>query len=323
MTGATIVPRDVEEYLADVRKALADVPAAERDDLLAEVEASLADAAAESDRPLTTTLGSPEDFAAELRSAAGLHPTEAPPRRQSELARRLRSLARRLALHPRTAALRRLGNDLAPIWWVARGYLAVAAPAYALDAGWSTRYPFVPHIGSSEIGVGLIAVAVVLSIWLGLSMRRRRFRLLGLVLALNAALVVAAGPVLLDVDKTPGYDRLVSMAYAPPPTAAVERQTGLRYNGEAVRNLYPFSRDGRLLHDVLLYDHRGRPLEIRGNRALDPNRRFVVTNGNRPLFNAFPIRYYEPGTRRVGRPNAAPYIELPLVRTPPVRARRR
>jgi hypothetical protein len=49
----------------------------------------------------------------------------------------------------------------------------------------------------------------------------------------------------------------------------------------------------------------------------------VVTNGNKPLFNVFPIRYYEPGTRRVERPNAVPYVELPLVLTPPLPAKRR
>jgi hypothetical protein len=37
----------------------------------------------------------------------------------------------------------------------------------------------------------------------------------------------------------------------------------------------------------------------------------------------FPIRYYQPGTKRVERPNAAPYIEHPLVVTPPLPAKRR
>ncbi len=68
----------------------------------------------------------------------------------------------------------------------------------------------------------------------------------------------------------------------------------------------------------MLYDGAGRPIEILSTRVDDPNRRFVVTNGNKPLFNVFPIRYYEPGTRRVARPNAKPYVELPLVLTPPL-----
>ena len=43
----TGLPPDVESYLAEVRDALRDLPADERDDLLAEVEVSLLDAAAE------------------------------------------------------------------------------------------------------------------------------------------------------------------------------------------------------------------------------------------------------------------------------------
>ncbi len=46
MTAATAPPPEVAAYLAAVREALADLPAAERDDLVAEVEASLVEAAA-------------------------------------------------------------------------------------------------------------------------------------------------------------------------------------------------------------------------------------------------------------------------------------
>ena len=73
MTTAAHVPSDVETYLARVRAALADVPADERDDLLAEVEASLHETASESGGSVAAQLGPPEDFAAELRSAAGLN----------------------------------------------------------------------------------------------------------------------------------------------------------------------------------------------------------------------------------------------------------
>ena len=45
MSATTVLPPDVAAYLAAVREALADLPVAERDDLLAEVEVSLLDAA--------------------------------------------------------------------------------------------------------------------------------------------------------------------------------------------------------------------------------------------------------------------------------------
>jgi hypothetical protein len=35
------------------------------------------------------------------------------------------------------------------------------------------------------------------------------------------------------------------------------------------------------------------------------------------LYNAFPIRYYEPGTVRVAHPNAAPPVKTPTVLASP------
>ena len=315
MTAASLDRPEVAEYLAAVRAALADVPAAERDDLVAEVEASLIEAADETAEPIVARLGSPEQFAAELRNAAGLDRPAAPAARESKLALRLRTLSARIAAHPAVGAARRLGGELAPIWWVARAYLAVGLVAYVLDTAWSTRYPVLPAIGSSEIGLALIALAVAFSVWFGLQARRHGAPFPRLATVLNLVLVVAAVPVAVEVTSAAAQQGPVAIADTPLPTPVVP---GLVSNGVPVDNVYPYSRDGKLLHDVLLYDGAGRPLEIPGNRALDVDRRFVVTNGNRPLFNAFPIRYYEPGTRRVARPNAAPYIELPLLLTPPL-----
>jgi hypothetical protein len=310
MTAATAVPSDVAAYLAAVRASLSDLPEAERDDLVSEVEASLIESIEEG-APIATRLGPPEDFAAELRVAAGLH--EPVPQRRGPS--RLTLLGARMARDPRVAAVRRLGSDLAPIWWVARGYLVVGAVAVALDVEWSTRFPVIPSIGSAETGLLLIALAVVASVWLGLRMRRRGSPFPRAAAALNAALLLAAIPIAQEVTDTSGHDVLVAMAYAP----HAQTTPGLAYDGIPIDNIYPFTRDGRLLHDVLLYDGAGRPLEIRVDRTQDPNRRIVATNGNEPLFNVFPIRYFEPGTKRVERRNAAPYVDHPLVVTPPLR----
>jgi hypothetical protein len=312
MTAATA---DVAAYLAAVRSSLRDLPEAERDDLVAEVEASLVESAVEGGS-ITARLGPPEEFAAELRAAAGLHETTRPERAPSRVA----LFVERLGADPRVARLRSLGVELAPIWWVARGYLAVGAIAYVLDTGWSSRHPIVPRIGSAETGLALVALAIVASVWIGLRMRRHGSPFPRFVAALNAALVVATLPVALEVTDTSTHDMLVAMAYAPTP---MQQQVGLTYDGRRVDNIYPYSRDGKLLHDVLLYDGSGTPIEIRSKRVEDPNRRFVVTNGNKPLLNVFPIRYYEFGTKRVERPNAAPYIELPFVVTPPLPSKRR
>jgi hypothetical protein len=311
MSTAAAVPPDVAAYVATVRSALRDLPESERDDLLTEVEASLAEAAHEGGS-LSARLGPPEEFAAELRAAAGLHQPAGPPTPEVRVARQLRDLAARVAGHPASAALRRVAYELAPIWWVARAYFAVGAVAYLLDAQWSLRFPVVPQLGSTEAGLAIIVIAMVASVWLGLQLRRHGNPFPRTTLLANALLALAIVPVAVEVDNA----RMAASQFVSVPSVAAPE--GIAYYGQPVTNIYPFTRDGKLLHDVLLYAQDGQPLDVPGNRGLDPDRRFVTTNGNRALFNVFPIRYYEPGTRRVARPNAAPYIEHPFVVTPPL-----
>src|SRR5205823_2235175 len=85
-------------------------------------------------------------------------------------------------------------------------------------------------------------------------------------------------------------------------------QPGLAYNGVPVDNIYPFSRRGTLLHDVFLFTGAGAPLNV-STVASDPNRRVPVTKNGRRVFNAFPVRYYEPGTKVVRHPDAAPRVQ--------------
>ena len=123
MNGTTLERPEVTAYLAAVRSALADVPADERDELLADVEASLLESEGETlSRP-------PEAFAAELRDAAGL----ASPRQATPGA--LASLQMWLA-KGRVKEVLQLLRELAPIWWLARAYVAVATISLGLGQGW-------------------------------------------------------------------------------------------------------------------------------------------------------------------------------------------
>ena len=307
MTAATA---DVAAYLETVRGELSDLPQAERDDLLAEVEDSLLEAAGEGGS-IAARLGPPTEFAAELRSAAGLHPPTTSAADRSPLGRRAVELAERVLAHPRFDAARTVARELAPIWWLARAYLAVGALAYVFDTGWSTRYPVVPRFDSAKFGLALVLLAMVLSVWLGLR-SRRSFRLPRAVAVLNAACVVAIVPVALDLADTSAYDALVASAYAPTP----ETPVALTYGGVAVDNVYPYSREGKLLHDVLLFDGAGRPLDVGG--LGDPQRRLLLKSDGTPLFNSFPIRYFEPGTSLVANPNAGPPVAVPEIETPPL-----
>lgn len=305
MSATTTDRPDVEAYLAAVRDELGDLRPNERDDLLAEVEASLFDAAEESDAPIAARLGPPADFAAELRVAAGLATTPPTPRKKNPFAGAWRGA--------RTASLKRTLVELAPIWWIARAYVVVALLAWVVDSGW-TSVAFVPQIRSAEFGLVLLALAVALSVAVGLWQRRRRWS--GTVsLAVNVMLAIAAVPVGGDL-----VERLSNRGYAATYYVEAESTPGLTLDGEPVENIYPFSRDGRLMLDVLLYDQNGTPLSLRAPDG-DPSRRVLRARSGTEIYNSFPIRYFDAGTRRVARPGAAPTIPWSPVVTPPLKRR--
>jgi hypothetical protein len=303
-TTATGLPPNVEAYLAALRAELSDLAPEERDDLLAEVEPSLLEAAADGDEPIAGRLGAPADFAADLRTSAGLPPAPAP-RPAAGIKERLRALA----ATPAVRRARGTARDLAPAWWAVRAYFAVGLLAILLGIDWSIEHPALPRYGSPAGTVLVLALALAGSFALGLRSRgaapARRRRLI----ALNAILLVASVPVLARATDAP--PAVVYTETVPAPALP-----GLAYEGVAVENVYPYDRNGRLLHDVRLYDSLGRPLEI-GVEGADPDRRHVLARSGARAFNAYPIRYFEPGTRRVARPNADPEIEPAPLRTRP------
>jgi len=304
VTTAAHVPSEVETYLARVRAALADIPADERAELLEEVEASLHETASETGGSVAAQLGPPEDFAAELRSAAGLHPST--PLRMVGLRERFEGLAS----HPHVAATARFSRELAPIWWAARGYIVVAALALAAGASWSTSHGAVPRIGSAKLGAAAVLLAVLASVAVGIWSRRNTIARLPLTI-LNLVLLGAAIPVGIHLSHRS------TQAVATRIVVQTAIVPGLAYNGAPVDNIYPYSRDGRLLHDVLLYTGAGTQLNI-STTAYDPLRRILVTKAGNRVFNAFPVRYYEPGTRVVLRPNAGPKVKVPRIATAPL-----
>jgi uncharacterized membrane protein len=310
-------PAEVEAYLAAVRATLSDLPPAERDDLLAEVESSLREAADDTGS-VGAGLGSPDEFAAELRAAAGLHESSAATSQPT-----IKETFERLLADPRVAALRRLGVELAPVWWVARGYLVVATLATVMSTSWSSRYPFVPRFGSAElgtypifprfggaeVGLALIVLAVAVSVRFGLKWRDEGSSSRRFVVALNLICVALLLPVAAQLGNGARATSVVRVQEPAP-------RPGLTYNGVPVQNIYPYSRDGKLLHDVLLYDGAGGSLDIAVG-VPDPDRRVLKTTANTSVFNSFPIRYYEPGTVRVAHPNAGPPVKTPTVLAEP------
>jgi hypothetical protein len=293
-------PQDVAAYLERVRAALADLPPEERDELLADVEASLLDAASDSVVPLAEQLGPPERFAGELRAAAGLAPQAGAPRATEPALQRLVERVR-----PLLAA----GRDLAPVWWALRGYVAVAGLALLIGAGWSTRMPVLPHLAGGRWGdLALVLAAIGLSLWAGRRWGRR-------MLPVNLVLAAAALPVFVHLSNPPGYEAPYAYyePYQPP-------ARGLMLGGVNVRNIYAYDRDGTPLYDVRLYTSSGRPLNIgSADPRIDPRRRTITTATGTTALNAFPIRYFEKGTRKVAHPSAGPKVRTPRIITPPLR----
>ena len=112
---------DVARYAAAIRAALGDLDAAERADLLEDLEAHLAEVAVESGTSLADRLGPPDAYAAELRAAYGARPR----------LRRFRRLSRRW----------RLGYMSVFVGLVVLAWIWVAGPAGWLSRGdrWSKQ----------------------------------------------------------------------------------------------------------------------------------------------------------------------------------------
>ncbi|WP_436501427.1 HAAS signaling domain-containing protein [Actinokineospora sp. HUAS TT18] len=78
MNGTTDTRPGLDEYLARVRAALADLPADELAEVLEDIEPHVTEVFGEPGDPVDR-LGSPEEYAAELRAAGGYPPVEGPP----------------------------------------------------------------------------------------------------------------------------------------------------------------------------------------------------------------------------------------------------
>ncbi|MGZ4598667.1 HAAS signaling domain-containing protein [Oryzihumus sp.] len=305
----------VDSYLTGVAAALDDLPRGDREDLLEEVREHLDDLAHESDAPLTVRLGEPEAYAAELRASAGL-----PPRGRASRASVTRTLgSARDALLAQSWVRPVLGFliSVRPLWWVARAWLLVSAVVlvqWGSWGAWSTRLPLVPHVGSGLTGALVVLVVAVASVQVGRhgwGVRARRA-----LIAVNAVLVVAAVPVLASLSDA--TERTVMQPNTTVQYVTEPPQQGTWTRGYRVLNVYPYDANGHLLTDVRLYDDLGRPLDLQLGQ--DPNRRAVFDRTGQPATNAFPLRYFEPGTRVVANPSAGPQVVVPPLVPQPMTA---
>jgi hypothetical protein len=240
-----------QDYLTAVEHELADLPADDRSELLDDLAMHLAAIEEEADdRPLTARLGSPADYSAELRAAAGL------PARSAASKPRARAITQDIAALLQTRPVQEVRAflpQLRPAWWLLRAYLVVAVPSLWNVDG-SRDFPVPAPLGSHVVGVVLVAAAMVASVALG--RRRLAHPAVVAVLVLDLIVLVAAANLLHDwrwrtVQPT-------TSASSAPVDLFAESPLVTRHG--PVTNVFPFSSDGKPLEGVLLYDQDGRPL---------------------------------------------------------------
>lgn len=319
MTAPTPEAGDVAHYAAAVRAALADLPPAERDDLIEDLADHLAEVAAESDVPLAQRLGSPQDYAEELRASAGLGPRRRTvPGRDRVAGAVVKLRSRPFWRHPACRASTGFLVELRPAWWVARAWLAVyllAQSGPGITDSWR-RLSIVPDIaGSKLLGLLLLVGAIVGSVWLGrrrtsgVGRRAERF-LIGA--GNTVAVIVALGVVNTFTSYGAWSTRTVYVEGS-------SRPLQLSAPGGAVTNIYPYASDGTPLAGVLLFDQDGQPIEAWSSSG--PWRTYFPVDANeQEIRNAYPLdqRHDEGYSAFPSTPVDRPRVPLPPMPVPAV-----
>lgn len=338
---------EVEAFLRAVSAHLVDLSEEEREELLGGLAADLSDQVADG-----ADLGDPEQYAAELRAAAGL--PERATRRSGRVRRRPKlptpaAIEERLdatrAAYDRRVAERRATREawrvlepLRPAWWVLRAWAAVTL----LDqrAGPSELVTVIPSLNGPLVGPVVLILAVVASVLLGQGRLRLRggpgtplVGRLGL-LAVNVGTLVA---LLMVATNLPSAANLHQVYYGTFYEDGYQSgrgdlsRPGLRLDGVPVRNLFAYDSQGRPLEGgVQLFTTNGRPLEIDAETAYQGRGQERTVgcgwrNGSSQLFNVFPLpqREQRRGTcldedRESGplTTPVAPFAQVPPVTSP-------
>jgi hypothetical protein len=267
---------EIAEYAAAVRAALADIPDEDRAELLDDLDDHLEEVAAESVIPLVERLGPPEVFAAELRAAYGAGSDRGSGRRPTAAwhaaVARGRSVHRRSLDHTAYREVVAFLPELRPGWWVVRGFLAAMLVWNAV--GWG----LLP-------GNPVALLTALLPIWLSVRVgRRTRGRRppgwgRGLLIVVNTAgaiVMIAFFGHLQSVNVGSGGGTFES---ATPASAS---------DSGDITNIFPYSKDGKPLHDVLLYDQNGQPLLA--DYGQDGEQLIQPCGGPPPIANSYPLR---------------------------------
>jgi hypothetical protein len=227
--------------MARVTRGLSDLPPEEREEMIQDLEAHLAEL---EDEEIERVLGTPEAFVEEFRVSAGLgQPSQTRPSRRARAREDLNLLAARLSEVTHWQTVR-------PLWVWTRGWLLVCAWSLFYDYEGFERFPIPSIARSSAYGLVLVVAATALSVWLanGTPPGARAFG--------SVVLSAVSGLALLGMllNPMPTYSQIAhqyeEQLYDQQLTAA---------DGNPITNIYAYDVEGNPV-DVLLFDQEGRPL---------------------------------------------------------------
>lgn len=267
----------VTAYAAAVRSHLTDLGPEQVDDLTDGLEADLAEALedaaggaaaleGEGLLDLDRRFGPAREYAAELRAAAGLDPVVGGARRRPFMeAMRATGesweatgarLVDRLAELPGGRWLVETAPLLRPAWWLLRGWVwfVIAVFPVSVVLGLNVGQPFLPTAFGGWV---VLLASVVLSVEWGRGHLHSR-RPVRVLLPLAHVVAVLAVLPLLAAFADHAAPRTV---YVQGPGAGFVAPTdGVVVDGVYVSNLFVYDAQGNELHDVQVFDDRGRPV---------------------------------------------------------------
>jgi hypothetical protein len=261
----TTAQDEINLYVFAVRAALGDLPESLRDELLEDLPEHLAEVAADGEGSLTDRLGSPEAYAADLRTTAGFVGGFPDPPNRTDQFREMRDLAL-TRLHTVDGKLGPLFGAakaseflilLRPAWWVLRGYLAAMVVAWMLDDS-GQPIGLLPRIGGSEaVALLLLAAGILGSIWFG-----RR----SLSLSVWPERALYAGSVVLVLVALAGFSQADS-------SSRDANYSDVNYDNPYgnIEDLFVYDEQGRLVTNARIFDQNGNPLRLGNAYCTDAN----------------------------------------------------
>lgn len=282
---------EVDTFVAEVERRLADLTAEERDELVGGLRADLSERLADHQGPESPeqVLGDPATYAAELRAAAGFAPEMAERRERRPVALVVGDLL--------DAAGRTWADLLDKVPGSPRGFLEAVQPAWWVVRAWvawmllqDTRHSL--EVDYGPLWVGLLVVLVIGSVQLG-----RAGGAVGRLRAGAAARLVLIGLNVLAVCLLPGAVDRARWSTAHEVLASQggdqfgEYASGLFYNGTELTNLFPYDAAGKPLTGVQLFTRDGTAVAVNESVGEDDGLSIVypwLSNGT-PRFNVFPL----------------------------------